>query len=345
MRFAMLVAALGMLTAGWPVCAHAQQNPPDQTISRKRSSAESSISGPGEMPVSGYAISPGDLLEVFVVGVPQLSRSYRVSPTGQITLPMLDRPIAAQGRTPNGLAEAIAQALRRQRLVSHPDVLVSVTSSPGSSVAVNGSVAKPGVYPVFAPTTIVAILSRAGGLARDAGSTAIIMRGPEAAKLSQSEETSGSSNHAFSAREIVKVPIRHLLDTGDEAQNLPIYPGDEIDVPRAGVVYVVGAVNRAGGFALTGEQNALTVLQAIALADNVTRTALLKHAVIIRQDPKLPTGRKQIRVNLKRILDGKSGDRELTAGDILFVPDSRGKQVLARALAAVTSVAIYRAPL
>lgn len=345
LRFALMAGLVGMSASVWPGWLGAKPGFPRQGA-RKQEPAAHPTGLSGRMAdFSGYAIAPGDLLAVYVVGVPELSRSYRVSPAGQITLPMLDRPVAAQGFTPDELAKAIGKALRRQNLITHPDVLVSVKSSPSSSIAVTGSVGKPGMYPVFGPTTIVAIVSRAGGLSPDAASTAIVMRGPEDMNELKANGVTAAPSHPFQPARIVKVPIRHVLDTGDEIQDLIVYPGDEVDVPRAGIVYVVGAVNRAGGFALTGEENELTVLQAVALAGNVTRTALLKKSVIIRQNPKLPAGRKQIAVNLKKILAGKASDRELTAGDILFVPDSTGKQVLARALAAVTSVAIYRAPL
>lgn len=363
----MVLLAVAILPIGWPLVLRAQNHLTAQSKSDApmQSNARHTIPAGGASPLPAYTIAPGDLLDIYVVAVPELSRNYRVSPAGHITLPMLDHPIQAQGLTPDQLSETIARRLRRQGLITHPDVLVSVDSSPGNSIVVTGSVSKPGVYPAYGPTRIVAILSRAGGLSPDAGSTAVVMRGAKAMHWLESLDTDGATKHPARPPRIVKVPIRHLLDTGDEGQNLALYPGDEVDVPRAGVVYVVGAVHRAGGFALTGEAGRLTVLQAIALAGNVTRTAMLKDALIIREErghqervrqergrqkpdwraPGQSTRREQIHVNLKAILAGKKTDRWLGAGDILFVPDSTGKQVLARALAAATSVAVYRAPL
>ena len=347
---AVVLLIAGMFLFGRTVVLRAQNQRPilPEAGGRRPSNAEPEISTGAAFPLPGYTVAPGDILRVYVVAVPELSRSYRVGPSGRITLPMLDHPIEAQGLTPDQLADAIGRCLRQQGLITHPDVLVSVESSPSNCIVVTGSVAKPGVYPAYSPASVVAILSRAGGLSPDAGNTAIVIRGPKAMRWLEASDPSGVSSSTRKLAKpprIVKVPIRHLLDTGDERQNLLLYPGDEIDVPRAGVVYVVGAVHRAGGFALTGEASELTVLQAIALAGNVTRTAVLKNAVIIRQNPNDSAGRKQIRVNLKEILSGKASDRSLCAGDILFVPDSAGKQALGRALAAATSVAIYRAPL
>jgi polysaccharide biosynthesis/export protein len=290
-----------------------------------------------------YRIAPGDTLDVYVVAVPELSRTYRVGVSGDITLPMLDHPIAAEGLTPNELSEAIDGALREQGLISHPDVLVTVDSSPLNSVAVTGSVVKPGTYPVYGETTLIDAVSDAGGLTDDAGGTAIVMRHARTDPLAD-PASAGNSADAGADPKIIRVPIRRLLDTGDQQDNIPIYPGDSIDVLRAGIIYVVGAVNHAGGFAMTGETNQLTVLQAVALAGNVTHTAVTKQSYIIRADAQSAGGHEQLPVNLKEILAGKAPDQKLVAGDILFVPDSTGKQVLSRVVGVATTLAIYRVP-
>jgi polysaccharide export outer membrane protein len=293
----------------------------------------------GPNPV-GYSIAAGDTLEIYVVGVPELSRTYRVGPDGRIVLPMVSRPILASGSTPEELSERIRQVLRAEGLVTDANVLVTVESSPRNSVAVTGSIAKPGVYPVYGPTRLLEVLSQAGGLSPDAGSEAIVIRG----HTPQPQADNSGSAEASESAAILHVPVRRLLATGDPSLNLEIFPGDSVDVPRAGIVYVVGAVNRAGGFELTGEQNHLTVLQAIALAGNTLRTAALKKAVIIQADPTAPGGKRQIAVDLKKILTNKAPDFELHPGDILFVPDSTGKQVLGHAVAAATTLVIYRVP-
>jgi len=345
--FAGSVAAgmMGMLILlCWPIWLRAQQVVQPQAPTQKETGGEPASPIESRLPTSAYRIAPGDLLDVYVVAVPELSRTYRVSPSGGITLPMLDHPIIAEGLSPDELSEAISTDLRQEGLVSHPDVVVFVKSSPLNSVAVTGSVLSPGMYPVYGETTIVDVLSQAGGLAPDAGSTAIVIRGGKTTPWAMGANKANPKGSGKITPRIIKVPIRQLLDTGDQGQNIPIFPGDRIEVPRSGIIYVVGAVNRAGGFAMTGEQNHLTVLQAIALAGNVTRTAVTKRAIILRKDPKALAGHEQIDVNLKDILSGKAPDQPLMADDILFVPDSTGKRVLTRAIALATSVAIYRVP-
>lgn len=339
-----LPVAVALLLLAGPAGLRAQQVV-KPTIPPGEGTAGPAVASPAPaLPSARYSIEPGDLLDVYVVGVPELSRTYRVSPSGLVTLPMLDRPIQAQGLTPDELSDAIGAALRLQGLVSQPDVLVTVESSPRNSVAVTGEVMKPGVYPVYGETTVVDLLSQAGGLAPDAGSVAIVVRGANPLPPPGAGNAAAASDPPHASARILQVAVRHLLDTGDARQDVAIYPGDSIDVPRAGIVYVVGAVNRAGGFAMTGEESHLTVLQAVALAGNVTRTAAAKDAVIIRTDPRQQARHQQIKVNLKKVLAGKAPDRNLLAGDILFVPESTGKMVFSRAIEAATTLAIYRVP-
>lgn len=295
-----------------------------------------------------YIIAPDDLLDIYVIDVPELSREYRVSPDGTITVPLLSRPITATGLTPNQLSSVIAAKLRSAGMVTHAAVTVSVKSSRWHSVAVTGSVRSPQVYPVYGKTNLLNVLSQAGGLADDASDTAVVTRGETAMRALGLQEVPGGSKEAAPPA-IIKVNLRKLFENADPGSNIPIYPGDTVTVQRAGIVYVVGAVNRAGGYTLARSWENMTVLKAVALAGNVTSTAKKKKAVIIRKDPSAPGGRKEIPVNLKNVLAGKAPDQSLEANDILFVPDSTGKKALQRGLQAVlgagVTTAIYRAPL
>ena len=145
----------------------------------------------------------------------------------------------------------------------------------------------------------------------------------------------------------VKVDLKRLMETGDPSLNLALYPGDRVTVQRAGVVYVVGAVNLAGGFVLTSDRAQMTVLRAIALAQNVKSTAAPEKALIVRKKPNAPDGAEQIPLDLRKILKGREPDQKLLADDILVVPDSASKRALHRAAEAVaqaSSLVIYRVP-
>jgi polysaccharide biosynthesis/export protein len=281
-----------------------------------------------------YVIDADDVLDVYVVDVPQFSRDYRVSPDGKIAIPLLALPLKAEGLTLGQLSALISEQLRSAGLVSQPHVVVSVKSSEAHAVAIAGAVHSPQIYPIFAPTTLLDVLSQAGGLASDAGSTAIITRsGPVAA--SQLAGDSGASNPEGT----IRVDLQELLATGDPSRNVTIYPGDKVTVLRAGVVYVVGAVGRPGGFPLTSGREKMTVLQAVALGEGLKTTALQKKAMIIRRGQQFPNGREEIPVNLKQILSGQAADPGLEANDILFIPDSASKRALHRGAEAAVQIA------
>jgi protein involved in polysaccharide export with SLBB domain len=118
-------------------------------------------------------------------------------------------------------------------------------------------------------------------------------------------------------------------------------------VQRAGIVYVTGAVNRAGGFVLKDDREQMTVLKAIALAESLKSTAMPGKTMIIRKNPQAPGASEEIPVDLTKILSGHLPDRPLLASDILFVPDSNTKKALHRAGEAAVQAAalfIYRVP-
>ena len=116
-----------------------------------------------------------------------------------------------------------------------------------------------------------------------------------------------------------------LWRNGDASLDVDLHPGDRVTVERAGIVYVLGAVNRAGGFALSNDQEQMTVLRAIALAGNFTHDAKPAHAVIIRKTPGAPGEKHEIRVDLKKVLSSQAPDQPLLASDILYVPESGAK--------------------
>jgi polysaccharide biosynthesis/export protein len=293
-----------------------------------------------------YVIGPDDLLNVYIMDVPELSRDYRVSAAGTITLPVLANPLGATGLTLAQFSSLLSQELKTQGLVSDPHITMSVNQSRLHSVAIVGAIRRPQVYPVLTRSTLLDILSQAEGLADDAGNTIIIRRGDIA--LRASSRNGGATNDRTPLQaDTLTIDVRRLIEGTDPSLNVDIYPGDRITVPRAGVIYVVGAVNKPGGFTMKASAHGMTVLQALALAEDAKYTAKRDQTVIIRNDPQAPEGRRQIPVNLKAILGGKSPDPVLQAEDILFVPDSSGKRALNRGIESVvqaaTGVAIYGA--
>src|ERR1700730_3106895 len=287
----------------------------------------SSSSAPPAKPVAlapadlrDYEISPDDLLEIYVFDVPDLSRQYRVSPNGTIQLALLPDSIVAAGRTRSQLSQTISERLRDRRLVANAQVTVEVKESRVHSVAITGAVKRPQIYPVFGQTTFLDLLSQAEGLTDDAGSAAIITRG-DFARRRQGEEDQQSAGTST-----VKVDLKRLLEAEDAGSNPVVYPGDRVTVPHAGVFYVLGAVNRPGGYNLRDAQEPITVLMALATAGDMTPNAKRQSAVLIRKNAQAPGGREEIALNLKEIASGRVPDQKMQASDVLLVPESGGKK-------------------
>jgi len=300
---------------------------------------------PGQGP--DYIISPDDDLEIDVMDLPELSHEYRVSPTGSISIVVLKDPIVAAGLTPRRLTEVIAQELQTAGMVDNPHIAIQVKQSRLHSVAILGAVKKPQIYPLFGTTTLMDALSQAEGLAVDAGNTAIVTRG--GAMLAPAGKANGKDQATSEATgaTTTKVDLNRLLEQGDPDSNVTLYPGDRVTVQRAGIIYVVGAVNKSGGFVLANDREQITVLKAVALAESLKNTAMPKKSVIIRKDPRVPGATSQIAVDLKKILANHAPDQVLQADDLLFIPESGTKKAGLRAVEALaqgSSLLFYRIP-
>lgn len=324
--FSILGISLGLI-AGTITIAQSKVESPAANDTRVASTSTM----PASNADSDSIISVDDVLDVYVMDVPELSRQYRVAPSGTVALPLLTDPIKATGRTTGEFSDALAKSLHDSGLVTDPHIVVAIVSSRLKSVAITGAVKMPQIYPVLGKTTLLDMLSQAQGLSDDAGNTAVVGRG----KLGES--VTGKSTQS--------VDLKKLLDSGSSDYNLAIYPGDRITVPRAGIIYVVGAVNKPGGFVIKGDANGMTVLQALAMAEDTKSTAVRNKSMIIRPDHNAPDGHSQIPLNLNMILAAKAPDQKLLPNDILFIPDSTAKKAFQRGIEAVlqtaTGLAIY----
>jgi len=135
---------------------------------------------------------------------------------------------------------------------------------------------------------------------------------------------------APSASQTFTISLSDILESGDSRFNIPLIGGDVVSVPRAGIIYVVGAVSRPGGFLLQNDLDHMTMLKMLSLAGGTTSTAKMKNAVILRKNP--DTGKRdQLPVDLRKVMHLKTEDVQLQSNDILFVPDSNGLKALHRA--------------
>jgi polysaccharide export outer membrane protein len=115
-------------------------------------------------------------------------------------------------------------------------------------------------------------------------------------------------------------------------------------VPHAGIVYVIGAVGRPGGYVLSNDRSEVSTLKILALAGGTTSTAKSDRAVIIRKNDQ--GQQHEVDVDLKKVLRRETEDVQLLPSDILYVPDSKAKAALFRAaefgVALGSGIALYR---
>lgn len=276
-----------------------------------------------------YRIGPRDVIEIQIDRAPQLSGTFQVKADGTLLMPYLNR-IQAANKTPDELSTFIADGLRG-RYLKNPIVTVTVRQVNSRSFFIQGAVRRPGLYQVEGRATLLKLISIAGGLADNHGSTAYIIREPSMSKaLQPGSGTIATGRDEEPDLELNTVNITGLLK-GRFDQNAIIEPGDIINIPVADIFFVAGEVNAPGSFPL---KEGTTVRQAILIAQGTTFKAVTSRAVIFRGDP--ATGKQQeIKVDVGAIMSGKQPDVTIMANDIVVIPSSRMKSVTGALLSAL----------
>lgn len=291
---------------------------------------------------SDYVVTAEDLLDLYVMDVPELSRTYRVSAEGLLTLPLLPEPIHASGQSLDQLSHLIAAKFREAGMLNDAHVTVSLIETRLHTVLVSGKVRNPQAYPVFGPSRLLDLIVRAGGLTDDAGDEAVVTRGETGirAEAQESARTGALDPSAHGAT--FTVNIRQMIQTGADKSDILVYPGDRVVVQRAEMVYILGAVVRPGGYVLSPSSDQMTVLKALAIAGDVTNVAKKSHITILRRtSDDLEAKRDEIPVNYKGMVKGEVADVRLKPDDILFIPESAGLKAWHTSVNSAVQVATY----
>jgi len=267
-----------------------------------------SLDGTANLPAQ--KIGPRDLIAVQVYDSPELTRTVRVGADGMIRMPMLRQRIKAEGLMPNDLETAVAEALEQEGLIVDPFVSITVSEYASRPISVAGAVKAPLTFQASAPVTLLEAVTRAGGLTPEAGPEILISKsqpGPDG------EQTSL----------IQRVPVKALIDAADPEMNLKLTGGEEVRVPEAGKIFVVGNVKRPGAFPVQDGAES-SVLKVLALAEGLAPFAG-KHAYIYRREA---TGEKnEIPIELDKIMRRQAADAPLLANDVLYIPDNHGRRI------------------
>jgi polysaccharide export outer membrane protein len=286
-----------------------------------------------------YHLGPGDEIRVQQANAEELDgKVARVDAKGFVTLPLAGR-LHVEDLTIDEVGALISSRLGE--LLLNPNPIVSITEYRSQPVSVLGAVNSPGVVQLEGRKTLLETLSLAGGMRPDAGGGVEITRRIAYGRIAGGREVMDPSGE-FS---VARIDVTRLLNGENPADNIIILPNDVVTVPRMEVIYVTGQVHKPGGFPLGADNNGITVLQAVSLAEGLGPQASPKNSKIFRSVGE-GKDRLEIPVNLSAILSGKTEDLELKPRDILFVPDSLPKKAGLRAaeaaIQAATGVVIWR---
>jgi polysaccharide biosynthesis/export protein len=255
-------------------------------------------------------IGADDLIAVSVYGTPELSRTVRVGADGFFRLPMLVGKVKADGLMPAQVEVRIAEALRAEQILIDPVVTVSIVEYRSRPISVAGAVRRPLTFQAFGSVTLLDAVTRAEGLTADAGSEILV-----------SKAQKGADGNPTTL--VQRIPVKGLIDAADPDLNLRLTGGEEIRVPEAGRVYVVGNIKKPGVFAIR-DADETSVLKLLALSEGLMPYAN-DQAYIYRREGGTG-GKNEIPIELKKIVDRKSPDIVLLANDILYIPEKKGKR-------------------
>ncbi len=320
-----------LLALAWPAAqgqAQTQSSAASAASLTSPAATKANLNGQSAGPIlipqdlSQLLVEPGDLLAVSVYDTPEFTNSYRVDADGNLTLPLCGK-VNLRGLTLQQAARHVEAALQDGQILKSPQVSIDVAQYAGQYVTVMGEVVSPGRVPLIAPTPLGDVLAEAGGETPAAGARLRIRRG------------------TGDGLPDVEVPYARSQVTAESATVL-VRPGDAVIVPRAGIVYVLGAVNRPGGYVMQ-EDGKLNVAEALALSGGTVLQAKTSGLRVIRRNPDGTI--LDFPLSYDGIAKGSQTPLPLQAEDIVYVPMSKIKATFSTAtgiISAAASAAIVR---
>lgn len=299
-----LAAAAGLMCGS--VAARGQYTGP--AVSTQSPSADAPVSAMTAQ-YSDAKIMPGDAISIATYGAPELStgthepNGVKVGAQGEIVLPYLGT-VRLAGLTPSEASLYLARQLKEKGILVEPQVSVAIMDSPTKVVTVLGEVEKPSPVPAFGQLRLMDVISACGGFTPLASHT-ITIRRPDDPNA---------------------ITVQLGTDPKSTAQsNIPLMPGDTVIVPRVGNVYIVGQVTRPQAIPLSSN-TPITVVRAISMAGGLKYGAALSRAMVVRTTP--DHQRVEIRLDLKKVQNGREKDIALVSDDVLYIPTNGFKSAL-----------------
>lgn len=163
-----------------------------------------------------YLLGPGDSINVFVWGNPEVSGNFPIRPDGKMTMNLVE-DLQASGKTPTQLAREIEKILGRY--IQDPVVTVIVGGGVGpltQQIRVIGQAAKPQALSYRENMSLVDVMIAVGGITDFAnGNGASILR-----------VVDGKPQQ-------LSVRLEDLIKGGDITANVDMVPGDVLVIPES----------------------------------------------------------------------------------------------------------------
>jgi polysaccharide biosynthesis/export protein len=164
-----------------------------------------------------YYIDSGDVLDISVWQIPDLSKSeVIVRPDGKISYPLIG-DIKAQGRTLTQLDDIITDKLKTYVKAPQVSIMIRSFGAQANKVVVLGEVLSPGVYKFSGPPSIAELIASAGGYTKYAVLNSIMV----------------ISGDYRSKPDITRVNFAQVIKNGKLSENIPLKPNDIVYVPRS----------------------------------------------------------------------------------------------------------------
>ena len=281
-------------------------------------------------------IGPDDSVSILALNCDEISKTWRISGTGELNLPLVGE-VQAAGLTVQQLEDTLADRLKK--FVIEPQVTVFVTDFRSQPVTVTGAVDKPGVYQLETGKTLFQVLVMAGG-PKNAGETVNLKRATQRGRIGMPGAVLDKDGSYAS----VDLDLKEVLEGRGDKADLPLMPDDLVTVSPARparFVHISGEVNKPGAVELV-TQDVVSLMKVLAVAGGLTKDAKPGTTMIMHNNTNgILTS--TVFVDMKKIMDGKARDLELTDGDVVVVPTSGFKSTLHQASGAAMSSGIYAA--
>lgn len=238
-----------------------------------------------------YVVGEGDVLKITVYGHDDLSTTVRIGGDGSVVMPLLGQ-VEVTGLPVSEIAEKLT-TLFADGYIVNPQVSVFVVEFRSKRAVILGQVQKPGLYELPGQTTLLELISKAGGLNPDAGSKAVIKR----------KSSSGAKDE-----DVLTIDLKRLVEQGDVSLNIQVQEGDSIYINKAGICFVTGEVKKPDSYKVDEDS---TVIKAITIAGGLSDKASATNIKIIRKKE----GREEVFEKVKM-------DDPVLPDDVIVVPES-----------------------